>query len=109
MALLDEAMVAVLADELQPDWAGNIYCHLMAACHELADVARAGRWVAATERWLATLPAAVVFTGICRVHRAQVLQVTGDWARRRGRGRPGLHRPGRHPHRGRGRGPLPAG
>ena len=79
MSLLDEAMVAVLSDDLIPDWAGNIYCHLMAAFHELADIRRAAEWVQATQRWLDTLPAAVLFTGICRVHRSQVLQVTGAW------------------------------
>jgi SAM-dependent methyltransferase len=29
LALLDEAMVAVLSDNLLPEFAGNIYCHLM--------------------------------------------------------------------------------
>jgi DNA-binding NarL/FixJ family response regulator len=79
MAALDEAMVAVLSGELPPDWAGNIYCHLIAACYELADLRRAHQWVVATERWLETLPAAVVFTGICRVHRSQLLQIRGAW------------------------------
>jgi ATP/maltotriose-dependent transcriptional regulator MalT len=79
MSLLDEAMVAVLSDDLIPDWAGNIYCHLMAAFHELVDIRRAAEWVEATQRWLDTLPAAVLFTGICRVHRSQILQVTGAW------------------------------
>ncbi|MGH2817041.1 MAG: LuxR C-terminal-related transcriptional regulator [Actinomycetota bacterium] len=79
MALLDEAMVAVISDDLIPDWAGNIYCHLMAAFHELGDIRRAAEWVEATQHWLDTLPAAVLFTGICRVHRSQVLQVTGAW------------------------------
>jgi DNA-binding CsgD family transcriptional regulator len=79
LALLDEAMVAVLSDELTPEWAGNIYCHLMAAFHELADIRRAAEWVEATTRWLATLPEAVLFTGICRVHRSQVLQSRGAW------------------------------
>lgn len=79
MALLDEAMVAVLSDDLSPEWAGNVYCHLMAACHELADVRRAVAWTEATTRWLETLPAAVLFTGICRVHRSQVFQITGAW------------------------------
>jgi hypothetical protein len=31
MALLDEAMLAVRSGELRPEWAGSIYCHLMAA------------------------------------------------------------------------------
>jgi DNA-binding CsgD family transcriptional regulator len=79
LALLDEAMVLVLTEDLSPAWAGNIYCHLMAACHELGDVRRAAAWTEATTRWLATLPAAVLFTGICRVHRSQVLQASGRW------------------------------
>lgn len=80
MALLDEAMLAVLSGELDPGWAGNIYCHLMAAFHELADVRRAAEWTEATSRWVAGLPPAVLFTGICRVHRSQVLERKGDWA-----------------------------
>jgi DNA-binding CsgD family transcriptional regulator len=80
MALLDEAMLAVLSGELAPEYAGNIYCHLMAAFAELADVRRAAEWTEATGRWLATLPAAVLFTGVCRVHRCQVLQRKGAWA-----------------------------
>lgn len=77
--LLDEAMVAVLGDELSPKWAGNIYCHLMAACHELADFRRAAEWTRETTRWLESLPDAVLFTGICRIHRSQVFQTTGAW------------------------------
>ena len=80
MALLDEAMLAVLSGELRPEYAGNVYCHLMAAFHELADVRRAAEWTEATGRWLAGLPAAVVFTGICRVHRSQVMARRGAWA-----------------------------
>ena len=80
MALLDGAMLAVRSGELRPEWAGNIYCHLMAAFYELADVRRAAEWTEATSRWLASLPAAVLFTGICRVHRSQVLQRKGAWA-----------------------------
>lgn len=79
MALLDEAMVSVLAAELSPDWAGNIYCNMMIACHELADHRRAAQWTDATERWLDTLPVAVLFRGICRVHRSQVHQLRGAW------------------------------
>jgi DNA-binding CsgD family transcriptional regulator len=81
LRLLDEAMVAVVSDDLAPEWAGNVYCHLMAACHELADVQRAREWTEATSRWLAQLPAAVLFTGICRVHRSQVYQTAGEWKR----------------------------
>ena len=81
LALLDEAMLAVRSDRLRPEWAGNVYCHLMSAAHELADIGRSVEWTEATARWLERMPAAVVFTGICRVHRSQVHQVTGVWER----------------------------
>ena len=81
LARLDEAMVSVLAGEVLPEWAGNIYCHLMSATYELGDLRRTWSWVQATSRWLETLPAAAVFTGMCRVHRAQVLQAAGEWQR----------------------------
>jgi DNA-binding NarL/FixJ family response regulator len=79
MALLDEAMLAALSDELEPLWAGAIYCHLMDACNQLADLRRAGEWTQATARWCERFPEAVLYRGLCRVHRAQVLQVRGAW------------------------------
>jgi len=81
LPLLDQAMLAVATGELHPEWAGDLYCHMMAACHELGDIRRARRWTAATEQWLTTVSDAVLFTGICRVHRAQLHQVAGDWGR----------------------------
>jgi DNA-binding CsgD family transcriptional regulator len=79
MALLDEAMLAAVSDELHPVWTGGIYCHLMDVCHELMDVQRAGEWTEATERWCDTVAEAVLYRGICRVHRAQVYQRRGAW------------------------------
>jgi DNA-binding NarL/FixJ family response regulator len=79
IALLDEAMLAALSDELDPGWAGNIYCQLMRACYELSDLRRAGEWTQATARWCESLPAAGPFMGVCRVHRAQIFQVHGAW------------------------------
>ena len=79
MALLDEAMLAALSDELHPVWTGGIYCHLMDACHQLVDLRRAGEWTQAATRWCERLPEAVLYRGVCRVHRAQVLQVRGAW------------------------------
>ena len=79
IALLDEAMLAALSDELDPAWAGNIYCQLMRTCYELSDLRRAGEWTQATARWCESLPAAGPFMGVCRVHRAQVFQAHGAW------------------------------
>jgi DNA-binding NarL/FixJ family response regulator len=79
LALLDEVPVLLLTESLNPDWAGDIYCNLMAAAYELVDLERAAAWTEATTRWLQTLDAAVLFTGICRVHRAQVHTWRGAW------------------------------
>jgi ATP/maltotriose-dependent transcriptional regulator MalT len=79
MELLDEAMLAALSDDLDPSWAGNIYCNLMIACHELADIRRAAEWTKAVKRWCESMSAAGPFMGICRVHRAQILQIQGEW------------------------------
>lgn len=77
--LLDEAMLAALTDQLQPMWTGAIYCGLLDACHELADLRRAQEWTEATRRWCEPLPLASLYPGICRVHWAEVLHVRGEW------------------------------
>jgi DNA-binding NarL/FixJ family response regulator len=51
----------------------------MDVCHELADVRRAAEWTEATSRWCEAIPDTNLYPGICRVHRAQVMQVQGDW------------------------------
>jgi DNA-binding NarL/FixJ family response regulator len=79
MTLLDEAMLAALSDRLHPAWTGAIYCQLMDVCHELVDVRRAAEWTQAAKRWCEHLPEAVLYRGICRVHRAQVLHIQGAW------------------------------
>jgi len=79
MALLDEAMVCAGSDGLHPVWTGAVYCHLMDACHDLGELRRAGEWTEAASRWCERLSDAALYRGICRVHRAQVLHVRGDW------------------------------
>ena len=81
LRLIDRAMLAVAAGELHPEWAGDLYRHMMSACDELGDLRRARRWTAATERWLATMPTAVLFAGVCRIHRAKLHRMAGDWPR----------------------------
>ena len=80
LALLDEAMVTVLDGQLAPFISGTLYCHTIAACHEIADIRRMARWTELAERWLSTFPAAVFFGGLCGVHRAQLLLLRGEWA-----------------------------
>jgi tetratricopeptide (TPR) repeat protein len=79
VALLDEGMLEASSEDLLPNWAGNIYCHLMAACYELGDIRRATAWTQSTSEWCDRMAPAVLFKGICRVHRAQVMQIRGAW------------------------------
>jgi DNA-binding CsgD family transcriptional regulator len=78
---VDEAMLPVQAGLVAPEWVGSLYCDTMSLCFELLDLPRAQRWTTLTERWLAGHKPAVMFTGICRVHRAQLRVVHGEWAR----------------------------
>ncbi len=79
MALLDEAMLNATSEQMNPAYAGNIYCNMIAACHELGDLRRMRQWTKALARWCNQIPPAVLFTGICRVHQAQLLTVSGAW------------------------------
>ncbi len=81
LALCDEAMLPVYAGDVVPNWAGNLYCLIMALCFELSDIERARAWTDATERWCDQFSNAAMFTGICRVHRAQLHHLDGDWDR----------------------------
>jgi DNA-binding NarL/FixJ family response regulator len=79
LKLLDEAMVTVLDGRLAPFASGTLYCHTIATCHEVADFDRMSRWVDLTEQWLTTLPASAAFGSMCRVHRAQLQLLRGEW------------------------------
>lgn len=81
LALCDEAMLSVHAGDVGPNWADNLYCQVMGLCFELADIERARTWTGATERWRDRFSNAAMFSGICRVHRAQLLHLDGDWDR----------------------------
>lgn len=79
MALLDEAMVAVGANEVSAIATGDAYCTVIEGCHELFDVARAREWTAALSRWCEAQPELVLYRGQCLVHRAEILQLRGEW------------------------------
>lgn len=79
LAFLDEAMLSVAEGTLGPFATGKVYCSLISACEELGDYQRALEWTDVGARWSEDHPSAV-FPGLCRVHRAELLQLKGAWA-----------------------------
>lgn len=80
VALLDEAMVAVGAQEISAIAVGDAYCTVIEGCHELFDIRRAHEWTAALTRWCDAQPDLVLYRGQCLVHRAEIMKLRGAWS-----------------------------
>ena len=79
LRLLDEAMVAATAAELSPIVTGIVYCGAILACQEAYEPRRAQEWTVALTTWCDEQPEIVAFTGRCRLHRAEIMQLGGAW------------------------------
>ena len=79
LALLDEVMVAATAGELSSIVTGLMYCSVIQACQEVYAFGRAREWTVALAQWCEEQPEMVAFTGVCRVHRAEIMQLRGAW------------------------------
>ena len=79
LGLLDESMVAATGGELSPMVTGILYCGVILACEEVYELRRAREWTAALTRWCEQQPDLLAYTGRCLVHRAQLLQLQGEW------------------------------
>ena len=79
LALLDLAMVAVVAGEVSPISSGIVYCGVILACEDAHELRRAREWTNALTQWCEGQPDLVSFTGRCLVHRAQIMRLNGAW------------------------------
>jgi class 3 adenylate cyclase len=79
-ALMEEASIAGVNGELSPFTAGITLCRMIAACRDVSDYRRASEWIEATERYCERQSVSG-FPGVCRIHKAELEAVGGDWTR----------------------------
>jgi DNA-binding CsgD family transcriptional regulator len=79
LALSDEAMLAATSGELAPVVTGLVYCQVMATFQQVYALRRAREWTAALAAWCEQQPQLVPFAGTCLVHRAEIMQLGGEW------------------------------
>jgi class 3 adenylate cyclase len=80
LALLDEATAAAVGGELDPLATGMVYCVTIHSCQTLGDCGRAAEWTTEANRWCDRLDVSG-FPGACRVHRAEIMRLQGNWDR----------------------------
>jgi len=78
LALLDEATASAMCGDLRAHSAGIVYCITISSCRDLGDYRRAAEWTEAANKWCDRLDL-TGFPGACRVHRAEVMRLRGDW------------------------------
>jgi class 3 adenylate cyclase len=78
LALLDEATASAISGELEPWTTGFIYCATITSSSGVGDYRRAKEWTEAANRWC-DRSQIKGFPGACRVHRASIMRLQGDW------------------------------
>lgn len=76
---IDEAMLLANAERLSLIVSGVVYCEIVGSCCRVQEMVRARDWTAILDAWCRRNPQAKAFNGVCQVHRAEVLQLEGNW------------------------------
>jgi class 3 adenylate cyclase len=79
LAMMDELSVAAAAGELGPIASGYIYCSTVCAAQSVGDYRRSEEWTAEMER-LGRSTGLPYVSGRCRVHRAELHRLRGEWS-----------------------------
>ena len=79
LSLVDEAMLSATSGELSPVVTGLVYCMAIDSCDRVFAVERSREWTSALGRFCDAQPQLVTFSGACRLHRAEVLTLGGEW------------------------------
>jgi class 3 adenylate cyclase len=78
LAAIDEAAAAAISGRLDLRVASDIQCNTIGACRNVGDLERAAAWCDEGERWM-NRNGAAGYPGICRIHRAEMKKLRGDW------------------------------
>ncbi len=79
LALLDQVMVVAVSGLLGPWASAATYCGTISTCAALGDYRRAAEWIEEVQR-RGRATRSCEFPGDCRLHRAEILQLRGEWA-----------------------------
>ncbi len=78
-SLMEGAAAVAVGGELGPFTTGAVFCNVMSVCRATADYRRGSEWADVSKRWCERQEISG-FPGICRVHRAEFMRLTGAWA-----------------------------
>jgi len=78
-ALIDEATVVAMSEGGDMRSVCDVYCNTIGACSTIGDYGRAQQWTDEAERWMHSHSAGG-YTGICKVHRAELKRLHGAWS-----------------------------
>lgn len=76
---IDETMLLATSGRLSPLVSGIVYCEIVSSCCRVLEMVRAREWTAILSDWCRSNPQAKAFNGTCQVHRAEVMQLEGNW------------------------------